>query len=45
MNKLTEKQMNLAIVGAGVLVAIIFFTMRHFDQNEIARLAGIKKKC
>lgn len=43
MNKLTEKQMNLAIVGAGVLVAIIFFTMRHFDQNEIARLAGIKK--
>lgn len=43
MNKLTEKQMNLAIVGAGVLVAIIFFTMRHFDQNEIARLAGLKQ--
>lgn len=43
MNKLTDKQMNLAIVGAGVLVAIIFFTMRHFDQNEIARLAAEKQ--
>ncbi|WP_372371312.1 hypothetical protein [Candidatus Uabimicrobium sp. HlEnr_7] len=38
MNKLSEKQINLVIVGAGVLVAIIFFTMRHFDQNEIERL-------
>lgn len=55
MNKVTDKQMNFIILGVAVLVAIIFFVLRYFDQEEIIKLraekqgidyqiAGLKKK-
>ena len=43
MGKLNEKQLNLIVIGAGVLLSLIFGILCYFDEEEITEINENKK--